>query len=93
MLKRWAHESRLYTSGGITFTYPTEPSNWFSSIPLINIGIQLNNTVYSTNLIISHMVTSNTITSCTVRVNSGNLLGMSEALSGSVRIHFRAYEL
>jgi hypothetical protein len=82
----YAQQIKLYTSGGVSFTYPTDH---FSDPPSLSITIELNTHVYDINDMIFGLVQSNTALGCTVLVTINNL----DAATNSVKVHMRAYHV
>lgn len=78
--------SQSYVLGGVTFTYA---AGTFTTAPFVTITTAIGG--YSNKLIISHMITSNTTTSTTVRVNLDNNGFISEAPTGSVTVNISAF--
>ncbi len=83
----FCQEIQDYVAGGVTFNYP---AGMFSSAPNVRLAIELKNLTYSTGQIISPIITANTTTSTTVRVNVGTTASMSEALTDDITIYIFA---
>ena len=75
--KGYCYEKQDYVNGGNTFNYP---AGLFSLPPNVALSIELKNLAYSTGQIIIPIITSNTTTSSTVRVNVGTTASVSEVL-------------
>lgn len=77
-----------YVNGGITFTYP---AGTFTSAPMVDISIQLKNIAYSTGTIITGVVTANSATSTTVRVNQDTGTIIQEVATNGVSVSIVAF--
>lgn len=85
---KYCQEKKDYVAGGIIFNYA---AGTYSSAPVIDITVELKNLAYSSDLIVTSVVTSNTTTSTTVRVNVGTVGGgVAEASTDDVTIHLVA---
>ncbi len=84
----YCQEEKDYVSGGVTFNYP---ANTFTSAPNVRLGIVLKNLVYATDQIIVPIITSNTLSSTTIRINVGDIGGgIAEAATNDITIHLFA---
>ncbi len=83
VLCHWVLEDVDYTNGGITITYP---ANWFAVAPMLQVSILLKDHVYATNDDFTTVVTANSASSTTVRIN----LNGAEAATNDVTVHVYA---
>ncbi len=79
-------DSLPYVNGGLTFTYP---ANTFTVAPYVTVTTQTSS--YSSAFLVSHMITSNSAASTTIRVNIYNSGYVSEAATGAVIVHISAF--
>lgn len=79
-----ATSTQDYTNGGITFTYP---AGTFTAAPVVNLTIVLKNLAYSSATSLTAVVTANSSSSCTIRVNKATLISLVEAATNDVTIH------
>jgi len=82
-------QSLNYVNGGVIFTYP---NGLFTSPPCVNVSTTLLGQVYSSDLIVSEFIISNSIASATVRVNLGTVGGITEASNNDVIVNLCAFE-
>ncbi len=86
----WCDQRISYTNGGITMNYPT---GLFSNAPIITTQVQLQTLTYSSDLMLSVIVTSNTSTSTTIRINKETVGGgIQEASTTDVYINIHSEE-
>lgn len=83
----FCEEMKDYVSGGVTYNYSP---GLFSGAPNVKVGIQLKNLAYSSGLIVSPVITANTTTQTTVRVNVGTTSSVAEAATDDVIVHLFA---
>lgn len=81
-------DTQSYTTGGITFTYP---SGWFTQPPMIQVTLQ-QNVSHATTLTYTAEVVSNSTTSTVVMVYEINAGVVSDAPTGVVTIIISAVD-
>ena len=84
----YASEGQNYTTGGVTFSYP---SGWFTLPPIVNVSI-LQNAPHSTNTTYVAELSANTATSTTVMVYQVSFGVVNEAPNNSVTVSLLAIE-
>lgn len=84
----YATDQQAYTTGGITFTYP---SNWFTVPPFIQISV-IQNSPHSTNEAYVAEVSANSAGATTVMVYHINFGVVTDAPSNSVTVCLLAFE-
>jgi hypothetical protein len=84
----YASEGQNYTTGGVTFSYP---SGWFTLPPIVNVSI-LQNAPHSTNTTYVAELSANTATSTTVMVYQVSFGVVNEAPNNSVTVCLLAIE-
>lgn len=81
-------DSASYSNGGITFNYP---ASYFPNTPRVFVTFELQNRAYSSSEVITAIVTSNSTSSATVKVNISNGTSIFEAANNDVLVHFAAF--
>ncbi len=81
---KWVHQRVNYTNGGITVNYTPV---LFTSEPIVNVTLSLNNLTYSSDLILTSIVTSNTSSGVTIRVNKEIGGTVTEAATNDVFVN------
>lgn len=84
---KWASDQISYVNGGTEVTYP---SDLFSDTPSVRVGVGLSGLSYSTDLIVSPIITANSTTGSTIYVNVYKGGSASEANSGDIILHVYA---
>lgn len=80
-------DSASYVNGGVTFTYPV---GTFTTVPTVQVSVELLGATYATNQVYTAMVTANSASSTTVMVNFDNNGPITEAATGDVTVYIRA---
>ncbi len=62
----WVKDKKSYVNGGVTFTYP---DGFFSSAPHVFVTLELTGMSYSDGITVTPLITANSNSSTTVRVN------------------------
>lgn len=78
----FANDSQDYTSGGITFSYPT---NLFTQPPCVQVSLQPNSAHPTTETFVAE-VSTNSATATMITVYNINAGVVSEAANGSVTV-------
>jgi hypothetical protein len=80
----WCRQRIDYINGGITINYP---AGLFTVAPIINVTTELQSLAYSSDLQITPIITSNTISSSNIRINIETGGGVTEAATNDVYVN------
>lgn len=74
---------KAYVNGGVTFTYPVD---MFLSPPFVTATVEANTHTYTSSDKLSSIVTSNTATAATVRVNINGVEAVNNAVNVTILV-------
>ncbi len=85
----WCIDAIDYTNGGVSCSYP---AGLFTNVPYVAITLELKNASYATTEQFAAVITSNSATQTTVRVNKIDADSVQEASDDDVIVHIFALD-